>query len=266
MEPLKHNFKETLHQAVRSTKGLLNNTHTGIKRVLPSFRKNKASSIDAEPSMGTEYTEGTTPEQAIATSIRPSFINKITTHKKLLLVVALVLFVIVVGLALSYFYFLRDDAVGTEGAKEASVFSILKQGDIVGTFTVGEKARFGDLQVSLHNIVEDSYRTLETDSDGTRMTRGYIGAQIEVFNMSNNTNDVLYFGLTDDQGNQYERDREIEFYLNSTKDFGIAKEIYPRSIRDGYLLFPAPSKEARKLQLIVFSDVRKEKIVFDIER
>lgn len=195
----------------------------------------------------------------------PSFFGRLFANKKI--IVAIMALILVAGIGYSaYYFFLADYWARSYSGEKLEVFPILNKGKIVGTFQVGDKANLGDLQVTLRNTREDSYRTLEVDSSGKRIVRSYFGIQLEIFNTSSNANDRIFFGLTDENGNKYERNKEIEFYLNDTKDFGSAKEIYPRTIRDGYLLFPALDPTVKKLQLVVFSEARKEKIIFEIER
>lgn len=250
-------------------KGVLASVYIWIRKVVLSLRgkvsKSKASPPEFTSSQDEAMAQEPTLQQTPSTS--NSNIKSAISNKKNIKIAAIAIVVVAV-LVGSYFYFFQsgttDQSVGEK--KEAAIFDVLETGKVVGTFGVGEKARFGDLQITLHNTRDGSYKTLETGFGGERIYKDYFGAQIEVFNMSHNTNDILFFGMTDDLGNQYERDREIEFYLDDTKDFGIAKEIYPRSIRDGYLLFPAVDKKAKKIEIVVFSDVRKEKIVFEIHR
>ena len=186
--------------------------------------------------------------------------GKIISNKKLLFITIAILIVILVAGGLSY-YFLRGD----EG--EQSIFSIFKKGELVATGTgVGQTVWLGNLRVTLFDVRDGSYRPLELDDRGQRVTRGYFGADIEVYNSDLNTTDFLIYGLTDDLGNEYERDFDIDFYLDDIQDLGVAKNYIPQTLRRGFLFFPPINEGAKKLELTVFSEVQNKKIIFEIPR
>ncbi len=186
--------------------------------------------------------------------------GKIISNKKLFFITTAILIVILITGGLSY-YFLRGD----EG--EQSIFSIFKRGELVATGSgVGQTVWLGNLRVTLFDARDGSYRPLELDDRGQRITREYFGADIEVYNSDLNTTDFLIYGLTDDIGNEYERDFDVDFYLDDIQDLGVAKNYIPQTLRRGFLLFPPINKEAKKIELTVFSEVQNKKIIFEIPR
>lgn len=188
------------------------------------------------------------------------FFQKITANKKLFLItVSSVVVVVLIVAGLSYFF------LGSSG--EQSIFSIFKKGELVGTGEgVGQTVWLGNSRITLFGAGDGSYRPLELDEAGKRVTRGYFGADIEVYNTDLNITDFLIYGLTDDLGNEYERDFDIEFYLDDIQDLGVAKNYVPQTLRRGYLLFPPIDERAKKLELTVFSEIQNKKIIFEIER
>jgi len=188
-------------------------------------------------------------------------------RKKTWLIAAAVFIIIIIGAAsVPYFYSPPGKSKTAKGQPKPDIFSEFKKADLVGTFKTGETARLGDLEVTLYNIKEGQIRTLELNDDGSRKMQSYFGAQVKVFNTGSTVTEYIAMGLEDDKGNQYEPDSSVGFYLDNIKDFGWAKDSYPRTIREGYLLFQAPDKSATKLQLTFFSDVSKKKIIFEIPR
>ncbi len=182
---------------------------------------------------------------------------------------ALILFIIIAG-GLSYFSFFRGDnqkLTGTKGQK-IDIFAEADKGELAGTFSVNpnEIARLGDLEITLYNIQKGSFRTLELDQNNNRISKNYVAANLKVFNTSNVTAENLFIGLEDSKGNQYEMDKGASSYLNDIKDFGWAKESYPRTIREGYVIFTGLNETAEKFNLIIFSNVSKKKIIFEIPR
>ncbi|MBI2047705.1 MAG: hypothetical protein HYT27_01060, partial [Parcubacteria group bacterium] len=150
---------------------------------------------------------------------------------------------------------------------EQSVFGIFKKGESVGSASgVGGTVFLGNLRVKLYGIAEGEYRPLEVDDAGRRVTKGYFGMDVEVYNSDLNITDHLLFGLTDDLGNEYERDLGIDFYLDDIEDLGPADNFIAQTLRRGHLLFPAVNTKAKKLELTVYSKERDQKITFEIER
>ena len=181
--------------------------------------------------------------------------------------------VVLVATAAFGFYFFKDTLISWI-KKESPTFSAIRKAELVATGKVGSKVLMGDLEISLLDVVEGSYHPLEVDEEFKRVPpRGYFGARITIFNTGYNEKEFLLIVLTDDLGNQYERDKDIDFYVDGIKDFGPAREIYPRTIRGGdignekyYLLFSEIHSDAKKLQLVVMSETQNKKAVFDIER
>ena len=175
------------------------------------------------------------------------------------------------GLSL-YFFF---PGVGKSGdskkaEKKVDVLEEIKKGKLVGTSKLGETINMGQLEITLYNTKEGSYTTLERGPDNQRISKTFFGANMKIFNTAfgpglENT-EVLYMILEDDLGNRYERDRFIEFLVGNIKDYGPDKNVWTRTIREGYLLFPGPAKAAKSLKLTIYSEVSKEKVVFELVR
>ena len=199
------------------------------------------------------------------------FVKSLTAYKKQIVIAALVVVVVAIGASTAYSF--RNTIVSWL-KEENATFSSIRKAELVTTAKLGSKVIMGDLEITLLDVIEDSYNPLELDEEFKRVPpRGYFGARVLIFNTSYNQKEFLLFGLTDNLGNQLERDKEIDFYVDGVRDFGPATEIYPRTIRGGdigsekvYLLFPAPDPNVKKLQLTVMSETTNKKIVFDIER
>ena len=200
----------------------------------------------------------------------PFFKNLFSYKKQLIMAGAAV---VLVATAAFGFYFFKDTLISWI-KKESPTFSAIRKAELVATGKVGSKVLMGDLEISLLDVVEGSYHPLEVDEEFKRVPpRGYFGARITIFNTGYNEKEFLLIVLTDDLGNQYERDKDIDFYVDGIKDFGPAREIYPRTIRGGdignekyYLLFSEIHSDAKKLQLVVMSETQNKKAVFDIDR
>lgn len=205
------------------------------------------------------------PKLAAAKSAIIQLHNK---NKFIVPAVAFVLFITIAG-GISYFSFFRGDSqklAGTKKEQKADVFTEATKGELVGTFIVNpnEKARLGELEIILYNIRKGSFRTLELDQNNNRINKNYVGANLKVFNTSSITTENLFIGLEDSKSNQYEMDKSASSYIGDIKDFGWAKESYPRTIREGYVVFTGVDEAAGKLNLIIFSNVSKKKILFEI--
>src|SRR3989338_910115 len=195
-------------------------------------------------------------------SNRNMFFQKIVANKKIVLIGASIAALILVVGSSSYFLLFNE-----KGGKEQYAFSLIKKGELVGsTAGFGQNAWLGNLKVTLQQSVEESYRPLELDEFGKRVTKTYFGIDLEVYNTDLNVTDFLVYGLTDDLGNEYERDFEVEFYIDDKKDLGKADNYIPQTLRRGYLFFPPIDEKAKKLELSVYSKVQDKKIVFEIER
>lgn len=198
----------------------------------------------------------------------PLYQKALANKKKIL--IGFIAAMVLAGIGASSFYLLK----WWKYRNESPTFSAIRKGELAATGAVGSKVIMGDLEITLLDTMEGTYHPLEVDENFKRVPpRGYFGAQVMIFNTAYNEKEFLLFGLTDDLGNQYERDKEIDFYVDGARDFGPAREIYPRTIRGGdigsekvYLLFPAIDPGAKKLQLIVMSETQNKKAVFDIER
>ena len=187
-------------------------------------------------------------------------LGKIAAIKKTYTVFLIIFLITVIGGVSSYF-------IIRGGGNEKSAFSLIKKGELVGsTVGFGNTVWLGNLKITLQKSVEDSYRPLELDEYGRRVTKTYFGIDLEVYNTDLNVTDFLVYGLTDDLGNEYERDFEVEFYIDDKKDLGKADNYIPQTLRRGYLFFPPIDEKAKKLELAVYSKVQDKKIVFEIER
>ncbi|MBI4837285.1 MAG: hypothetical protein HY813_02695 [Candidatus Portnoybacteria bacterium] len=194
-------------------------------------------------------------------------------NKNKFIVPAAVVILLVIAGGLSYFSFFRGDTGdiqkpagdGKEGGK-INIFAEAEKGELVGTFAVGGVAQMGDLEVTLYNIRKGAFQTLELDQNNNRISKNYVATNLKVFNTSSVTTEILFIGLEDDKGNQYEMDKGASFYLGDIKDFLWGKESFPRTIREGYITFTGVDEKAEKLKLIIFGNVSKKKIIFEFER
>ena len=125
--------------------------------------------------------------------------------------------VIIIGIGTASLYLLNL----WKYRNESPTFSSIRKSDLAGTSEVGSKFIMGDLEITLQNVVEGSYRPLELDQNGVRITKNYLSAQIMIFNIGYTEKDFLVFGLEDENGGQYERDTEVEFYVKELKDMKI---------------------------------------------
>jgi len=174
---------------------------------------------------------------------------------------------------LSLYFFFPEIGKSTDGKKTEEKIDVLKainKGKLVGTSKLGETINMGNLEITLWNTKEGSYKSFELDPSNNRISKTYFGANMKIFNTGSgpglDNNEILYMIYEDDFGKQYERDSIIEFLLGNIKDYGPDKNVWPRTIREGYLLFPGPAKESKNLKLIIYSEVSKEKIVFELVR
>lgn len=193
------------------------------------------------------------------------FFKNLTVYKNQIIVVVIAVIIVAGGV---FAFYLAKDTIVSWFKEESPAFAAIRKAELVATGKVGSKVMMGDLEITLSDVVEGSYHPLEVDEEFKRVPpRGYFGARVMIFNTGYNEKEFLIFGLTDDLGNQYERDKDIDFYVDE-QDFGPAREIYPRTIRgDGrYLLFPELNPDAKKLQLTVMSETQNKKTVFEIEK
>lgn len=144
------------------------------------------------------------------------------------------------------------------------LFCILQKGTAVGAFEVGDTARLGGLQITLHEAGLGTYKSLELDANNQRIYKNYFSAGVRVYNTSYSATEEIIVGLEDDFGNQYIMDHSIASYLDGIEDFGWAKNVIPQTIREGHLLFPPIPDKAKKLKLTFMSEVSNEKIIFEV--
>lgn len=194
------------------------------------------------------------------TRLIPSFQKAVDNKKRIGMVAVAVCIVGVIGASTLYalnWWKYKD---------ESPTFASIRNSELVGTSEVGSKFIMGNLEITLQSVVEGSYRPLELDEQGVRVTKNYLSAKIMIFNTGYTDKDFLAFGLEDGKGGQYERDEDVEFYVKELKDFGPAREIYPRTIREGYLNFEAPDADAKNLTLTILDETTNKKVIFNIER
>ena len=198
---------------------------------------------------------------ATSTLFSRNILQKTTDNKRRVLMV-LTAVLVVVGIGAASIYLLN----WWKYKDESPTFSSIRKSELLATGEVGSKVIMGDLEITLQKVVEGSYRPLELDAQGNRITRNYLSAQIMMFNTGYKDKYFLLVGLEDGKGGQYERDTDVEFYMNELKDFGPAKEIYPRTIREGHLNFQAPDADATNLKLTIVNETTNQKVTFDITR
>jgi len=244
-----------------SDQGNQTNLGTDKKGMFTSFTakfRRSARMSDKSVEMGPSMSqEGTRPEMALGSSLEME--EKPSSRKNLLLWIIVGVILVAIIAALVYFFVSPKET-------ESPTFSAIRKGELVGTGVVGSKVMVGSLEVTLQEVIEGSYRPLELDAQGNRVTKNYFAAKIMIFNTDPSGKEFLLFGLTDELGGQYERDTDVEFYVDTIKDFGPAKEIYSRTIREGYLVFEDPGVDAKNLQLTILSETTNKKVVFDIAR
>lgn len=200
-------------------------------------------------------------------SLRVPFLPSLSSSQKNVAVFVF-LFIFLVGGGALYF-FLPEGGLSSGSNKNGKV-DIFSKGKLMGTYGLGDTAILGNLEITLHNTKEGSYKTFGQGASNSRISKTFFGANVKIFNTApgpglENT-EILFMGLKDDLGREYDRDRSIEFALGNIKDYGPDKNVWPRTIREGYLLFPGPPKESESLNLIIYSDVLKQKIIFDLVR
>jgi len=199
------------------------------------------------------------------------FLRSLSSSRANVIVFFAVLVLLVGGGAL-YFYFPGIGNLGGDKKtdKKVDVLGEIKKGKLVGTSKLGETINMGNLEITLYNTKEGSYKTFERDISNNRISKTFFGANMKIFNTASGpgleNNEILFMSLQDDLGKVYERDPSIEFLLGNIKDYGPDKNVWPRTIREGYLLFPGPAKEAKSLTLTIYSEVSKEKVIFELVR
>ncbi len=134
--------------------------------------------------------------------------------------------------------------------------------DIISDKTV----KLENLEITVFNISEDSYKTLDLDENYQRIEKNYYKFYIKVFNnfsripqVYNLTdNEVIKILLEDNLGNFYKQDEEIPFFLSSLNLFGNSMEISPSSGREGYLIFSETEGTPEKLIVQTKSEAKAE--------
>jgi hypothetical protein len=129
-----------------------------------------------------------------------------------------------------------------------------------------KKVKLGYLEITVFNISEDSYKTLDLDENYERIEQKYYKVYIKVFNnfsripgiYSLEDNEVIKILLEDNLGNFYKQDEEIPFFLSSLNLFGNSMEISPSSGREGYLIFSETEGTPEKLIVQTKSEAKAE--------
>jgi hypothetical protein len=145
-------------------------------------------------------------------------------------------------------------------------YDILFKGKTNITAKMGDTVNLGTLKIDFYNVKESSYLSFDKDSNGNRITKRYLAAQISVQNLHAETSDIILIGLKDGRGNSYLLDYSVPFYVADTRDFGRNMVMYPRTITDGYIFFADVDEKADNLELVVAITSSKEKAAFKFER
>ena len=160
----------------------------------------------------------------------------------------------------------------TEGIeKQTNDKSPITIGAIKETTTgkLNEKQTLGNLEITLISATEDSYESFELVNETYEIVQtNYYKVYINVFNPSSDEKETFSsIRIEDNLGNKYETNTEILFDLRSSdfKEFGRDMVIYPRVIREGYIVFPEIDEKAKKLKLI-FETEKGGKAVFEFEK
>jgi len=112
-------------------------------------------------------------------------------------------------------------------------------------FSINVKEELGDLQITVFNISEGSYKTFDLDENYERIEQKYYKIYVEVFNNFSRIpgvytledNEVIEVFLEDELGNSYEQDNSARFFLGPSNLFGNSAEITPSNSRKGYMIF-----------------------------
>lgn len=137
--------------------------------------------------------------------------------------------------------------------------------------TFEQVGKIGVLEIEILKAEEGSYSTFEViDGQAQRIEKQYYKVYTKVFNPSSADKAVFKsIKLVDDLNNEYEPDISILFDLRTSpgpfKEFGRDMNIYPRTIREGDIVFPEISQDAKILQL-VFENETGEKAAFEFEK
>jgi len=136
---------------------------------------------------------------------------------------------------------------------------------LIGTYGVGDMARLGNMEITLVATEEGEYNSFDRDSAGNRIQRGYYLAKIKIFNAGQGITYKIHHRLLDDKKGMYKTNYSIASFTEKTP-FGIDINSYPRTIREGYLMFQDINKDAEELTLEFVIESTQEKIAFIIPR
>jgi hypothetical protein len=110
------------------------------------------------------------------------------------------------------------------------------------------------LKIGLEEARPDFYETFELVGENVeRVKVNYYKVYVRVFNPSAEEKKTFSkIFLKDNLGNEYQPSTKILFDLRGKdfKEFGLDMTIYPRTIREGYIVFPEIVKKAKKLSLV----------------
>ena len=153
-----------------------------------------------------------------------------------------------------------------ETEKQTSPKISITSGTIKETEKLEEKQILGNLEITLISALEDTYGTFELiNKTYEKVWKKYYKVYIKVFNPSSNEKESFsIIELEDNFGDKYELDNNILLNLGGSdfKEFGRNMTIYPRVIREGYLVFPEIDSDAKELKLI-FETEKGGKAVFE---
>ena len=125
---------------------------------------------------------------------------------------------------------------------------------------INQTLSVGNLEITLTSAGEDSYKEPGFGASETRYYRAYV----RVFNTGTAGKETIHIQLSDNLGNSYSPDFGMLMPLD-IRMFGKEPDIYPRVIREGYVIFPEISKDADTIRLTFSLDSTGEQAVFEFE-
>jgi hypothetical protein len=153
------------------------------------------------------------------------------------------------------FLFLKPSQGEIEAINVINVTNLTENLKTVSYIISNKANNLGNLEITVSNISEDSYKTLELDENYQRIEKKYYKVYIKVFNnfsrasgiYSLEDNEVIKVSLEDNLGNLYKQNDDVTFFLSSPGLFGNSMEILPSNSREGYLIFPETTGIPEKL-------------------
>lgn len=143
-----------------------------------------------------------------------------------------------------------------------------KEEIIIKSQEINENARIGNLEVSLSDISNGIYTILEHSVKDNqhifeRINKSYYKIYIKVFNPTWDKKEIIKsIKLVDNLGNEYKLSSNPD-YFTKLKEFGKDPNVYPRTTREGYLIFLDIDERSKNLQLIF--EINSEKTIFKFD-